>query len=1112
MIPFSVHRCGDLGRVAFGRCLGDGSWRSGWGALSACRLADACCRRDVCGLDKPFQISSPVEMHPELLRCLAVLAVARLLVLAAAPAPAPPYARCRRPGGALSGPVTDQLRNRVITTRPARVRAAPAESARVPAPPEVATPPAAVPVTDPDRGAAGRPRRRGARSRRRGSRGGRIWRTAPRPGELYIGQINIQSLKPKLLELRHDIDEHGFDVIVLNETWMRITTPNRLVPIPGYQLVRRDRPDNRGYGGVAVAARESLELTTVERPGPPVAGSKLESLWVQLRAGSHRVMVCAAYRPPVQTQAQVSADLDELEEQIQHVLTRHSGPIVIAGDLNINISGDTTASTRLRQLLTAYSFMQHVTGPTYPSSGPTIDLICTTHGAARAGTLNCTYSPHNWTRALLPLPNYRPRESAVTARCWSRLDRDEVNRLLAAVDWSPVFTSDNPEVQWDYFLAVTRPLLDTVAPIKRRKVFNPTAPFTTSDTRDLMARRRAALRARDDSYKCLNRQVRSAIRRDTREELDRRLREAGPSGMWRVVRPVIGSKRPTRSTPSADADALNRYFVSVGPDTARQVDTSGPELPVRLPRVATGRFQVAPISPDDLCRVISRMRNSAACGADGLCIRFIKIGLPSLCHVLTHIVNSSLVSQHVPGSWKLALVHPIQKSSKSTDTTNYRPISILPTIAKIVERVVYEQLFYFFTAHHLFSSNQHGFRSYHSTDTALLSVTDHVFTAMDRSKITLLCLLDCSKCFDVIPHDSLLRKLELYGVDTRWFTSYLDGHYQQVQIQDNLGGSVTSAVLPNHIGTYQGSALGPLLFSIYANDLPLYTDGAHVVQYADDTQVAVSGGIGDIGSLVQQMEHNLALLSRWFSKNGIKINAQKTQFIILGSRQNIQRLGPVNIKFMDADVAASATVLNLGVTFDQHMTFTPHVDNVVQRCTGMLCGLSHSRHSLPQSTLLTLIQGLVISRLLYCLVVYGVCGSSQMKRIQKVLNFAARVLSGRRKSAHISDVLYQLDWLTAENMYLYHGLALLKRMLLSSQPECIAGGLVTRRDVHQRITRNADHLITPAIRSESGRRRFLYHIVVAYNDLPAAIRCRTGAQFKKELRLHLLGRQRSGIG
>ena len=144
-----------------------------------------------------------------------------------------------------------------------------------------------------------------------------------------------------------------------------------------------------------------------------------------------------------------------------------------------------------------------------------------------------------------------------------------------------------------YLLAVTRPILDSVAPIKRRRVHNPTAPLITSATRDLMVRRRAALRGKErDKYKDLNRQVQSAIRRDTRDGLDWQLREAGPSGMWRVIRPVIGTKRPTRSTPSADADALNRYFVRVGTDTAPQVDSTGPELPVRLPRVTTGRFQV----------------------------------------------------------------------------------------------------------------------------------------------------------------------------------------------------------------------------------------------------------------------------------------------------------------------------------------------------------------------------------------------------------------------------------------------------------------------------------------------------------------------------------------
>ena len=149
----------------------------------------------------------------------------------------------------------------------------------------------------------------------------------------------------------------------------------------------------------------------------------------------------------------------------------------------------------------------------------------------------------------------------------------------------------------------------------------------------------------------------------------------------------------------------------------------------------------------------------------------------ALWHVLSHTVNSSIVSHTVPDSWKLAIIHPILKASKSETFNNFRPISILPAIAKITERVVSERLNSYFTAHHLFSPNQHGFRTNHSTDTALLTLTDNVFRCMDQREITLLCLLDCSRCFDCIPHGVLLRKLELFGIDTRWFKSYLMNHF-----------------------------------------------------------------------------------------------------------------------------------------------------------------------------------------------------------------------------------------------------------------------------------------------------------------------------------------------
>ena len=623
-----------------------------------------------------------------------------------------------------------------------------------------------------------------------------------------------------------------------------------------------------------------------------------------------------------------------------------------------------------------------------------------------------------------------------------------------------------------------------------------------------MARRRAALRASDRAlYKELNRQVSSAVRRDTREELDRRVRESGPNSMWRSVRPVIAGKRPTRPSPNADTDAVNQYFASIGTATARQVDSAGPELAVRLPRVSTGRFQVAPVTPEHLSRVVGRMASSTSCGADGLCIRFIKQCFGSIYPVITHIVNSSITSHTVPSPWKLALIHPIQKSPKSTDITNFRPISILPTIAKITERVVYEQLFTYFTCHHLFSSSQHGFRTNHSPDTALLDVTDRVFEAMDRREVTLLCLLDLSKCFDVVPHAGLLRKLELYNVDTRWFESYLADHQQQVVAQSHSGSRTLSAALPNPIGTYQGTSLGPLLYSIYANDMSLFVDDASIVQYADDTQVLVSGRPGDIGALIGSMERNMSQLSNWFGKNGMKINAQKTQLIVLGSRQILRHLPTVSINFMGASVSGSPAVRNLGVVFDQCMSFAAHTDDVVRRCTGILIGLSHSRHVLPYSTLTTLVQSLVISLIRYCISVYGSCNATQLARLQKLLNFSARVISGRRKYDHVSEVLRDLGWLSARNLHSYHALTLLKRMLLTAQPESIASRIVRRSDVHQRATRQIDMLHVPMIKSESGRRRFLFTAVTAFNSLPPAMRDLNLRAFKAELRRHLLRQQ-----
>ena len=252
-------------------------------------------------------------------------------------------------------------------------------------------------------------------------------------------------------------------------------------------------------------------------------------------------------------------------------------------------------------------------------------------------------------------------------------------------------------------------------------------------------------------------------------------------------------------------------------------------------------------------------------------------------------------------------------------------ISIVPAFPKLVEKVVQRQLYSYMSDNDLFSSSQHGFRSCLSTETALLTVSDHILTAIDRQELTLLCLLDLSKCFDVIDHSKLLSTLQAHAIDPTWFSSYLSGHTQSVCSADGNGTRYLSRPLPNPIGVFQGSSLGPFLFQIFANDLPMFAPDAHVVQYADDTQVLISGKKDSLPQLIASMEQTLDSLDVWFHSHGLKVNTGKTELLVCGSRQNCLKLAPVTVRFREDVVCESPRVRNLGVVFDKHLTWDSRI-------------------------------------------------------------------------------------------------------------------------------------------------------------------------------------------
>ena len=648
-------------------------------------------------------------------------------------------------------------------------------------------------------------------------------------------------------------------------------------------------------------------------------------------------------------------------------------------------------------------------------------------------------------------------------------------------------------------------MLNDVAPARRIKLRNQSAPPVSADTRALMTRRRAALvsGARAD-YKALNRLTRAAIRRDCREHIRGEIDKAGHSGMWRCVKSIIGCKTGTSVTPNLHPDTLNDYFVNVGPLTAASVPNRRTSLPTRLPRVMTCSFRVHPVSLDELLAAMAAMNPTTSCGLDDVSVRVLQRSFGGIGCPLLDVINSSLITGEVPSGWKHALVTALPKTGDLNDPSKFRPISVVPAIAKVVERIVHFQLSSYFNHHDLFSHTQHGYRTNFSTETALTVIIDRILSAMDTGDIALLVLIDLSKCFDVVDHRLLLSKLKMYNVDTTWFENYLSGHTQQVQIRYPSGQTVRSRSLRNEMGVFQGTALGPLLYSIFSNDLALYSGDATVIQYADDTQILVTGKKNKLQQLVTTMENTLSVVLDWFNSHSMKVNTAKTQLIVFGTRAMLRHMPPVSVKFGSAVVTESRTVKNLGVVMDRHLTFEPHVDQLVARSTGTLIALSHAKHVLPKETLVRIVSALVLSSIRYCIALYGTCGVTQLHRVQKLINFCARIVSGRKKYDRISDVVKDLQWLRAEQLVSYHTLCLLKRVMFTGQPQDIDAMLTTAD--HAYDTRQSHQLRRSRAVSNSGTRRFSFRASDLYNRLPPDV-CNAQSMhlFKRRLKDLLLG-------
>ena len=264
------------------------------------------------------------------------------------------------------------------------------------------------------------------------------------------------------------------------------------------------------------------------------------------------------------------------------------------------------------------------------------------------------------------------------------------------------------------------------------------------------------------------------------------------------------------------ATEFDNYFSNIAETLASQLPDVDSNFKDFLGNTVNDNFVFNQISPNDVIQMINDF-NDSACGYDGISIRLIKLSRDKICEVLTHICNLSLAAGIFPHELKIAKITPIFKTGKANDVKNYRPISVLPAISKIIEKCVLLQLEEFMTAHDILTECQFGFRGGRSTETAVQTFVDDVYCSFDAGEAVAAVFLDLSKAFDTVHHSTLLEKLYHYGirgVSLDWFKSYLSGRKHFVNI-DNHSSDLCNIVY----SVPQGSILGPTLFNIYINDI-----------------------------------------------------------------------------------------------------------------------------------------------------------------------------------------------------------------------------------------------------------------------------------------------------
>jgi hypothetical protein len=583
-----------------------------------------------------------------------------------------------------------------------------------------------------------------------------------------------------------------------------------------------------------------------------------------------------------------------------------------------------------------------------------------------------------------------------------------------------------------------------------------------------------------------------------------------PKKLWKTINSMLNrtsqpSLPSTQSSTSLATDFL-AFFGNKITKLQAALPTSNISPHVPPPTLPPLLSQFKPASVSEVKAAILAS-SDATCSLDVIPTSVLKACVDSLALPITTLINLCLQESRFPSCFKTAHVHPLLKKASlpKDDLASYRPISNLNFLSKLLERVIYNRLIMHLNTFSSLSPFQSAYRKFHSVETALLRIQNDLLLAIEKCQITALILLDLSAAFDTIDHDILLTRLTstfgICGPTLEILTSYLQNRTQFVIVN-----SLSSETAHLTTGVPQGSVLGPLLFSLYTTPLSHLLDDSSVSfhLYADDTQLYISFTPKDQATVLSHLSLTLDSVHAWLSANRLIVNLAKTEYLVIGTSQQRDKLISSTVTFKGTTLLPSQSVRNLGVTFDSNVSLTKHISSVCSSSYFIIRQIRQMRSSLDHNSAVLLANALVSSKLDFCNSLYYGLPHSSIHRLQLVQNSLARVVcpSVRRRD-HITPVLQKLHWLPVPSRINYK-IALITYKTLHCKSPTYLKSLLSEY-IPTRCLRSSEKrlLIIPPLKSSAGHRSFSFSAPTVWNSLPYSIRsASTLHSFRAALKTH----------